>query len=189
MLQCSTQNNSWSQLPLLWPLWDFKLVFLIKRVHSRTILSAIYFSQTSVAATCIFGVSMIATCLQGKHEHWLYHKFGLTSNRLKIRVDWGKKRKQDIAICTLNLTKKARAKGEILRTHAHMRGKKARILPVALLLLPPFHVPLVHSQPAKTAASPRSSPLGTFRAGGTSATQREKFHTDDVNQCLHKKIQ
>ena len=23
--------------------------------------------------------------------------------------------------------------------------------------------------------------------GGTSATQREKFHTDDVNQCLHNK--
>ena len=23
--------------------------------------------------------------------------------------------------------------------------------------------------------------------GGTSATQRQKFHTDDVNQCLHNK--
>ena len=24
--------------------------------------------------------------------------------------------------------------------------------------------------------------------GGTSATQRQKFHTDDVNQCLHNKF-
>ena len=23
--------------------------------------------------------------------------------------------------------------------------------------------------------------------GGTSATQRQKFHTDDINQCLHNK--
>ena len=23
--------------------------------------------------------------------------------------------------------------------------------------------------------------------GGTSATQRQKFHTDDANQCLHNK--
>ena len=37
-------------------------------------------------------------------------------------------------------------------------------------------------QPAKTAVSHRSSPLGTFRVscGGTSATERQKFHTDDV---------
>ena len=26
-----------------------------------------------------------------------------------------------------------------------------------------------------------------FSRGGTSATQRQKFHTDDVNQCLHNK--
>jgi len=28
---------------------------------------------------------------------------------------------------------------------------------------------------------------GDVSPGGTSATQREKFHTDDVNQCLHNK--
>ena len=33
--------------------------------------------------------------------------------------------------------------------------------------------------------SPRSSPLSDVSRGGTSATQRLKFHTDDVNQCLH----
>ena len=35
--------------------------------------------------------------------------------------------------------------------------------------------------------SPRSSPLRDVKRGGTSATQRQKFHTDDVNQCLHHK--
>ena len=40
----------------------------------------------------------------------------------------------------------------------------------------------------KTAVSPHSSPLGTFREKETSATQRQKFHTDDVNQCLHHKF-
>ena len=35
--------------------------------------------------------------------------------------------------------------------------------------------------------SPRSSPLGDVSRGGTSSTQRQKFHTDDVNQCLHNK--
>ena len=33
----------------------------------------------------------------------------------------------------------------------------------------------------------RSSPLRDFTQGGTSATQRQKFHTDDVNQCLPNK--
>ena len=28
---------------------------------------------------------------------------------------------------------------------------------------------------------------GDVPRGGTSATQRQKFHTDDVNQCLHNK--
>ena len=28
---------------------------------------------------------------------------------------------------------------------------------------------------------------GDLSRGGTSATQRQKFHTDDVNQCLHNK--
>ena len=28
---------------------------------------------------------------------------------------------------------------------------------------------------------------GDVSQGGTSATQRQKFHTDDVNQCLHNK--
>ena len=33
-----------------------------------------------------------------------------------------------------------------------------------------------------------SSPLRDVPRGGTSsATQRQKFHTDDVNQCLHNK--
>ena len=27
--------------------------------------------------------------------------------------------------------------------------------------------------------------IGDVSRGGTSATQRQKFHTDDVNQCLH----
>ena len=35
--------------------------------------------------------------------------------------------------------------------------------------------------------SPRSSPLRDVLQGGTSATQRQKFHTDDVNKCLHNK--
>ena len=36
--------------------------------------------------------------------------------------------------------------------------------------------------------SPRSSPLRDVSQGGTSATQRQKFHTDDVNQYLHNKF-
>ena len=40
---------------------------------------------------------------------------------------------------------------------------------------------------SKTAVSPRSSPKETFREEERSATQRQKFHTDDVNQCLHDK--
>ena len=28
---------------------------------------------------------------------------------------------------------------------------------------------------------------GNVSRGGTSATQRQKFHTDDANQCLHNK--
>ena len=32
------------------------------------------------------------------------------------------------------------------------------------------------------------SPLRDVLQGGTSATQRQKFHTDDVNQCLHNKF-
>ena len=35
--------------------------------------------------------------------------------------------------------------------------------------------------------TPRSSPLTDVSQGGTSTTQRQKFHTDDVNQCLHNK--
>ena len=35
--------------------------------------------------------------------------------------------------------------------------------------------------------SPRSSPLRDVSRGGTSAIQRQKFHTDDVNQCLLNK--
>ena len=32
---------------------------------------------------------------------------------------------------------------------------------------------------------PRSLPLREVSRGGTSATQKQKFHTDDVNQCIH----
>ena len=38
-----------------------------------------------------------------------------------------------------------------------------------------------------TDVSPRSSPLRDVLRGGTSVTQPQKFHTDDVNQCLHNK--
>ena len=38
-----------------------------------------------------------------------------------------------------------------------------------------------------TDVSPCSSPPKDVSQGGTSATQRQKFHTDDVNQCLHNK--
>ena len=31
------------------------------------------------------------------------------------------------------------------------------------------------------------SVAGDILRGGMSATQRQKFHTDDANQCLHKK--
>ena len=39
----------------------------------------------------------------------------------------------------------------------------------------------------KADVSPRSSPLRDVSSGGTSATQRQKFHADDVNQCLRNK--
>ena len=35
--------------------------------------------------------------------------------------------------------------------------------------------------------SRRSSPLRDISQGGMPATRRQKFHTDDVNQCLHNK--
>ena len=35
--------------------------------------------------------------------------------------------------------------------------------------------------------TPRSSQLRYVKRGGTSASQRQKFHTDGVNQCLHNK--
>ena len=38
-----------------------------------------------------------------------------------------------------------------------------------------------------TDVSPRSSPLRDVLQGGMSATQRQRFHTDDINQCLHNK--
>ena len=39
----------------------------------------------------------------------------------------------------------------------------------------------------KADVSPRSSPLRDVSRRGTSATQRQKFHADDVNQCLLNK--
>ena len=116
-------------------------MFVIMIVHNSTILSPILFQSN----------------LCGCHLHFwrIYDSYMPTRQAFQdcrtnldlhpIRVDLGQKRKQDIRICTLNLTKKARAKGEILRTHAHMRAKNARILPVSFLLPSPFHVPLVHS--------------------------------------------
>ena len=35
--------------------------------------------------------------------------------------------------------------------------------------------------------SPRSLPLRDDSQGETSATQRQKVHTEDINQCLHNK--
>ena len=46
----------------------------------------------------------------------------------------------------------------------------------------------VRSTSLQTAdVSPRSSPLREVSRGGMSATQRQKFHTVDVNQCFHNK--
>ena len=47
---------------------------------------------------------------------------------------------------------------------------------------------MVQSSLRTADVSPRSSPLRDVSRGGTSATQRQKFHTDDVNQCLHNKF-
>ena len=51
-----------------------------------------------------------------------------------------------------------------------------------------FNYVLIEYEPPKTAVSPRSQ--GRFAArdvspGEKSASQRQKFHTDDVSQCLH----
>ena len=46
----------------------------------------------------------------------------------------------------------------------------------------------MHKLSLRTAdVSPRSSPLRDVSREGTSATQRQLFHTDDVNQCLNNK--
>ena len=54
-----------------------------------------------------------------------------------------------------------------------------------------YEEPYIASRPIcslqTTDVSPRSSPLRDVSQGGTSATQRQKFHTDDVNQSLHNK--
>ena len=47
---------------------------------------------------------------------------------------------------------------------------------------------IIEHYAANTAVSPCSSRLGTVLPGGTSATQRQKLHTDNVNQCLLNKI-
>ena len=46
---------------------------------------------------------------------------------------------------------------------------------------------LVHGSLRTADVSPRSSPMRDGSRGGTTATQRQKFHTDEVNQCLHNK--
>ena len=48
--------------------------------------------------------------------------------------------------------------------------------------------PSVGSASLRTAdVSPRPSPLRDVSQGGTSAIQQQKFHTDDLNQCLRNK--
>ena len=46
---------------------------------------------------------------------------------------------------------------------------------------------LVYASLRTADVSHRSSPLRDFSQGGMSATQRQKFHTDDVTQCLLNK--
>ena len=53
--------------------------------------------------------------------------------------------------------------------------------------LKPFLNTSISSSLRTADVSPCSSPLREVSRGGTSATQRQKFHTDDVNQCLHNK--
>ena len=48
-----------------------------------------------------------------------------------------------------------------------------------------FHIQNLRLRTADV--SPRSSPLRDVSRERTSATQRQKFNTDDVNQCLHNK--
>ena len=45
----------------------------------------------------------------------------------------------------------------------------------------------IKGSPRTADVSPRSSPLRDVSRGGTSAIQRQKFHTDDENQCLLNK--
>ena len=40
--------------------------------------------------------------------------------------------------------------------------------------------------PAEKDVSPRSSPLGDVSRGGTSVTQRQKFHADDVKSVRNR---
>ena len=40
--------------------------------------------------------------------------------------------------------------------------------------------------PAETDVSPRSSPLGNVSRGGSSVTQRQKFHADDVKSVRNR---
>ena len=49
-----------------------------------------------------------------------------------------------------------------------------------------MHQSTASSLPAKIATSPGSSLKGCL-PGGTFVPQQQKFHTDDVNQCLHNK--
>ena len=44
------------------------------------------------------------------------------------------------------------------------------------------------AKPAKTAVSPHSSPLVDVSRGGTSTTQPQKFHTDDVKSVQNPVI-
>ena len=43
-------------------------------------------------------------------------------------------------------------------------------------------------KPAKTDVSSRSSPLGDVSRGGTSVTQPQKFHTDDVKSVRNSVV-
>ena len=55
-------------------------------------------------------------------------------------------------------------------------------------IVSPISTFFLRSSSLRTAAvSPRSSPLRDVSREATYATQRQKFRTDDVNQCLHNK--
>ena len=55
-----------------------------------------------------------------------------------------------------------------------------------LFLILPYYIAEVHLACEKIRFSSLFAP-GDVSRGGTSVTQRQKFHTDDANPCLHNK--